>query len=250
MLGTFVSCSGSATLNNVLERSIDKRMKRTALRVLPQGEISVTLASLYGFVMVVVGVGILANYANLMSAAVALSTVVLYVGVYTPLKQITWYNTFIGAIPGALPPLGGWIAASNELEFGALVVFAILFVWQHPHFFSIAWMYRNEYKDAGFCMLPSVDSERGDRTAFQMRVYAYGLVPTSLLLVYSGHCGWLYALGSAYLCWLIIRACSRFNKTRTREDARRVLFSTLYFLPGLFALIALDTGLSSWSLLW
>jgi heme o synthase len=249
MLGTFVSCCGSAALNNFLERSIDQRMKRTASRVLPCGEIPAWSALLFGIGAVSVGVLILGYFASISSALVALATAVLYVGVYTPLKQITWYNTFIGAIPGALPPLGGWLAATNELELGAVALFVILFIWQHPHFFAIAWMYRSEYKDAGFCMLPSVDNERGDRTTFQMILYAWLLIPASLLLVYSGHCGWIYGAGSLYLSWLIVRASRKFALSRSREEARRVLFSTLYFLPGLFGLIAIDTSLYGWGYL-
>jgi protoheme IX farnesyltransferase len=168
MIGTLFTCAGAAALNCYLERNYDRNMQRTCGRPLPQGLIAPEHALSYGLILVIGGVTLLAYSVNLLCAFLALLTAFLYVMVYTPLKRITWLNTLIGAIPGALPPVGGWVGATGELSAGAWILFAIMFLWQHPHFFAIAWLYREDYAQGGFKMLPSLEVD-GSRTALKTR---------------------------------------------------------------------------------
>src|SRR5579863_7044958 len=154
---------GAAALNNYLERDFDAKMARTRRRALPAGLIEPSRALSFGVALVLVGVLLLAVAVNLLSGFLVLLAAFLYVLVYTPLKRITWWNTTFGAIPGAIPPMAGWAAATGHIGPGAWVLFAILFAWQHPHFFAIAWMFRDDYRAAGFKMLPAVEPD-GQRT--------------------------------------------------------------------------------------
>lgn len=240
MLGTFLCCSGGAVLNHFIERDTDKLMLRTQGRALPQGRISPEQALSFGITLVLGGTAILLLKVSLLCAFLALLSAFLYVVVYTPLKRVTWLNTMIGAIPGALPPLGGWAAATGEAGLGGWVLFAILFIWQHPHFYSIAWIYREDYRRAGMKMLPSVDA-----TGFLTFAFIIGfsvlLIPVSLLPTMLGLSGMLYASG-AFLAGTIMLLCAlKMSGSRTERNARLLLFASIIYLPVLLTLIAVDS---------
>ena len=158
VLGTLLSSTGSSVMNNVFESESDKLMDRTKNRVLPTKKISINTAKILGLSFITIGLLILYLKVNLLTCILSLATILLYLFLYTPLKRKSWLNTSIGAIPGAIPPLGGWTAATNSLEWGGIAVFLILFFWQHPHFYSIAYMYKEDYKKAGLQMLPVIDN--------------------------------------------------------------------------------------------
>lgn len=240
LLGTFISCSGAAVLNNYLERDIDALMVRTRLRSLPAKKISPSSALVFGVILTLLGVGMLAWFINLLTGFLALLTSFLYVIVYTPLKRVSWVNTMVGAIPGALPPMGGWSAATGELGVGAWVLFLIMFIWQHPHFYSIAWMYREDYRMAGFKMLPVVDTADGQRTFRHISLFSWALVPASLLPLWFGHAGWLYAFGAIVLGVSTLVIVDTFRASKSIADARRLLRMTIVYLPLLLFLIVAD----------
>ena len=240
LLGTFVSCSGSAALNNYLERDVDSRMQRTRARPLPSGKISPPEALLFGVLMVLAGVALLSIEVNLLTGFLALLTSFLYVLVYTPLKRVTWLNTLVGAIPGALPPMGGWAAASGELGIGAWILFLIMFIWQQPHFYAIAWMYRDDYRQAGFKMLPAMEGPDGHRTFFQILLFSLALIPASLLPLFLGTTSWLYAFGAAVLGVILLLVALMFRESKSHADARRLLRATIVYLPLILFLIVAD----------
>lgn len=242
LLGTAFSSAGSAALNNYLERDVDERMSRTKTRALPAGLISPNEALFFGVFTVVLGVTILAWQVNLLTGFLSLLTAFLYVLVYTPLKRITWWNTVVGAIPGALPPMGGWAAATNDLTIGAWIVFLILFVWQHPHFYAIAWMYRDDYEQGGFKMLPVVYPD-GKRTFRQIVGFSVVLIPVSLLPYYYGIAGSVYAVGMTLLGVGMLAVGIKAWRTHSNEDARALLQASIVYLPLFFALILCDSNL-------
>lgn len=239
IIGTALSSGGAAVLNNYLERDCDGLMHRTRTRPLPQGLISAPEALAFGLVLVLLGVCLLAVQVNLLTGFLSLMTVFLYVLVYTPLKRLTWLNTLIGAIPGALPPVGGWAAANGSLDLGAWILFAILFVWQHPHFYAIAWMYREDYARGGFKMLPVVEPDGGS-TFRQVMIYSLILIPVSMLPTFFGMAGLVYCVGItlAGLCMLYIGW--QVSQSRSNSDARRLLKASVIYLPFFFGLILAD----------
>lgn len=237
--GTALTCGGAAVLNNYLERESDALMKRTAKRPIPAGRISPGEALGFGLALVLVGTAELACFVNILSAFLALLSAFLYTLVYTPLKKVTWLNTFIGAFPGAMPPLGGWAAATGTLELGAWALFLILFIWQHPHFFAIAWMYRDDYRSGGLKMLPTIE-EGGVRTFRQMLIYSILLVPASALPFFLGMSGKVYLLGSFAVSLLMLAASAAVWSDRSTKGARRVLQASIIYLPVLLVLIAAD----------
>jgi protoheme IX farnesyltransferase len=240
LLGTALSAGGAAVLNNFLERDIDTKMVRTQRRALAIGLISPANALAFGIILVLSGIAILVQSINLLTGFLALLTAFLYVVVYTPLKRITWLNTAIGAIPGAIPPLGGWAAANGNLSPNAWILFLILFIWQHPHFFSIAWMYRDDYEKGGFKMLPVVEPD-GDSTFRQIIIYSLLLVPVSLLPTFTGMSGMLYCGGAFISGMLMFHVGLKVNETRTIGDARKMLKATVFYLPLLLGLIVVDS---------
>lgn len=242
LIGTGLSSGGAAVLNNYLERDCDEKMERTKTRPLPMGLITPGEALSFGLILVLLGVGLLAWQVNLLTGFLSLLTVFLYVLVYTPLKRITWWNTVVGAIPGALPPMGGWAAATNELDLGAWIVFLILFVWQHPHFYAIAWMYKDDYRRGGFKMLPVIYPD-GVRTFRQTIGFSLLLLPVSLLPFYYGMAGIVYASGIALLGLVMLAFGIKLWRTRSVQDARTLLQISVIYLPLFFALILCDSSL-------
>lgn len=235
--GTALSAAGAAALNQWIERDLDARMKRTASRPLPAGRMSSTDALVAGVALSLAGVACLAAFANLLSAALAAGTILLYILVYTPLKRVTTLNTIVGAVPGALPPLIGWTAARGSVGAEGLTLFAILFLWQMPHFLAIAWLYREDYARAGFRMLSEGD-DHGVTTGRQAVLYALALLAVSLLpSVFFGYSALYFygalALGSAFIALAGNFACSGGSVTA----ARSLFLASIVYLPLLLGLM-------------
>ena len=239
LLGSCLVSSGAGALNHFAEMESDWLMERTKKRPLPTGLIEPDNARIFGLGLTLIGSGLLYFYVNPLTSVLALITTLLYLFIYTPLKKITWLNTSIGAIPGSIPTLGGWVAATGSLEPEAWVLFAILFLWQHPHFYAIALMYRDDYKKASLKMLPVVEPD-GKRTNRQIIWHALLLIPVSLVPVYMNTQGMIYFYGALFLgvCYLI----SGFLLTKkfSMENARSLLQMSVIYLPALFIIILLD----------
>jgi heme o synthase len=239
LLGTGLLAAGAAALNQLLEREYDAKMRRTRDRPLPSGRLQPVSVMLMGGVGSVAGLVYLALLVNLLTSVLGAVSLVSYLFIYTPLKRVTWLNTVVGAVPGALPPLMGWAAARGELGGGGWVLFAILACWQMPHFYAIAWLYREEYATAGFQMLPNVDPS-GRRTARQTAGYALALLAASgcpFLLHLSGpvYLAAALALGGAFLGF-----AARFARQLTVTRARQLFFASIVYLPLLLTLLVLD----------
>ena len=239
LLGTAAAAAGSAVLNNYLERDSDAKMDRTKNRVLPAGMVKPAHALAFGIVLVLPGVSLLVWKVNLLTGFLVLLTVFLYVLVYTPLKRLSWINTPVGAIPGALPPLNGWAAASGELDVGAWILFLILFAWQHPHFYAIAWMYKEDYAKAELKMLPVVEPS-GQRMFRQAVLFSVLLLLVSLVPSLIGMTGRVYWVGALLIGAMFVWLALDVSKTRSLSDARRLLKASVLYLPVLLALILLD----------
>ena len=230
VFGTALAAAGAAALNQWWERRLDALMLRTKTRPIPAGRMSPRDALILGCLLSIAGVVYLTILSNWLSAALAAATIGIYIFAYTPLKRISTFNTLVGAIPGALPPMVGWAAATGRLDPGAWSLFAILFFWQLPHFFAIAWMYREDYARAGFEMI-SKDDTSGARSASQSVLFCF------LLLFISGAPAFLKVVSSTYLAaelilnGLFIFAAMRFLKTQQAADARRLFLTSIAYLP-------------------
>ena len=244
LLGVGGATGGAAVLNNYLERDFDAKMVRTRRRALPAGLIEPFRALMFGVSLVLLGVLILVWAANLLTGFLVLLAAFLYVLVYTPLKRITWLNTMFGAIPGAIPPMAGWAAATGHVGLGAWALFAILFAWQHPHFFAIAWMYRDDYRAAGFKMLPVIEPS-GIRTVRHTIGFSLILVGASLVPTLIGMAGWMYFFGTMLIGLLMLFAALGFAHERSVGNARRLLKASVLYLPLLLGFIILD-ACSNW----
>ena len=216
-------------------------MQRTASRPIPAGRMSAPHGMVVGFELALAGVAVLAALVNALTAALGAVTVLLYVGVYTPLKRMTTLNTIVGAVPGAIPPVMGWTAASGGLDVPAGVLFAILFLWQLPHFLAIAWIFRDDYRRGGFPMLPVVDPE-GRTTGHQVALYCAALVPVSLLPTFLGLTGPIYFFGALVLGLGFLAYGLRMAMHRRAREARGVLLASVTYLPLLLALLVIDRG--------
>ena len=239
LFGTALVASGAAALNQLLEREYDAKMRRTASRPLPSGRLQPAPVAIFGGVCSVAGLIYLAVAVNLLTSVVGAVTSISYLFIYTPLKRVTWVNTLVGAIPGALPPLMGWTAARNELSGEGWTLFAILAFWQIPHFMAIAWLYREEYAKAGFIMLPNVDAD-GSRTA----QYAVG---NTLALFIVGLCPFLLKMnGPVYLATAMLLSAGyfwcamRFARQLTPLRARQLFLASIIYLPLLLAAMCFD----------
>jgi len=239
LLGSCLISSGSGALNHFAEAESDKIMHRTNLRPIPAGIILPEKAMIFGIALIFIGSGILYFFINTLTCVLALITALMYLFIYTPLKKLTWLNTPIGAIPGAIPPIGGWVAATGSLDPEAWILFAILFLWQHPHFYAIALMFKDDYKKAGLKMLPVVEPN-GSRTNRQIIWHALLLIPVSVMPVYINLLGMIYfwaalILGIGYLLSGFILA-----KQYSVNNARLVLKVSVFYLPILFLTIMVD----------
>jgi protoheme IX farnesyltransferase len=246
LVGIGVTCAGSAALNEVLERRIDGLMRRTRNRPLPAGRMSLAAGLTAGIVATVSGPVYLALTTNVLTGALAFLTAVIYLAFYTPLKRISPISTFVGAFPGAMPPLLGWTAVRGKLEIEAVFLFLIVFFWQFPHFQAIAWMYRDDYEAAGIKMLPVVD-KAGHSVIRQMLVYGSTLISVSLVPSLLRMTGKIYlfgalALGMAFLYFVLRLARTHLPTTSpdSRRFARQLLQASVLYLPLLFALMMLN----------
>ncbi len=236
LAGTGLVAGGASAFNQVLERRPDALMRRTRLRPLPDGRLLPREALVFATLTSVAGLVILAAGANLLSAVVALATLITYAAIYTPLKLRSSLATVIGAIPGALPPVIGWAAARGDLSQGAWVLFGILLLWQLPHFLAIACIYREDYARAGFPMLPVIEPD-GRSTGRQAVLYCAALLPLSLAPTLIGMTGTGYFAGALALTLLFLALTIRFAWTRAIADARRLFFGSIIYLPILWVLM-------------
>ena len=243
LLGIGLVSSGTAALNEVMEHEVDAHMRRTAGRPLPAGRMSLFHAAAVGLLAAIGGSIYLAVFTNPLTGLLTFLTSVVYLAAYTPLKRVSPICTFVGAFPGAMPGVLGWTAARGQLEWGTLVLFAILFVWQFPHFFSIAWLYREDYASGGVKMLPVVE-EDGRSTAHRILAYSIALIPISVLPSFMGMAGRIYLVGAIVLGFAMLYFGVRLAflnmplaTAQSKMRARHVLQATVIYLPLLFALM-------------
>ena len=236
LLGTALCAGGAAALNQWWERDLDSRMKRTRGRPLPAGRMSPQDALLFGLFFSVTGIAILALFANPRAAFLAFATIAIYILVYTPMKRMSSLNTLVGAIPGALPPLIGWVAARGNYGLEGGLLFATLFFWQMPHFLAIAWMYREDYKAGGCIMLTDAD-EDGSTTARQALLYSICLLVVTLLPGVLGFNSAIYFFGALLLGGAFSAFAAVFLLRRDRPSARNLFFASILYLPLLLGLL-------------
>lgn len=248
LLGVALVSSGTAALNEVLEAGVDARMKRTASRPLPSGRMSRAHAIAVGLVLTLGGSLYLALYANLLTGLLVFLTALVYLAAYTPLKKVSPVCTFVGAFPGAMPVALGWTAARGRIEIETLILFAIMFIWQFPHFLSIAWLYREDYAQGEIRMLPVVDSN-GKSTVWRILAYSAALIPVSILPVALGMAGRVYLVGAVLMGAMLFRVSMGMalpqlpaTAAASKPPARRLLQATIFYLPALFALMMVNAG--------
>lgn len=239
MLGTGLLASGAAALNQYMERDFDKLMPRTQDRPIPAGLMSADTTLVFGGLLSIFGLVQLAVFVNYLTSVLGAATLILYLFVYTPLKRVTSLNTIVGAVPGALPPLMGWTAARGSIDMAGWSLFAILFFWQLPHFLAIAWMYRDEYGQAGYVMLPNVDPS-GARTGRQALSHTLGLLPISLCPTFLGVSGGIYFIGATLMTLVFVGCAAAFAFDLNRSNARRLFFCSIIYLPLLLGLMVFD----------
>ena len=239
LLGTLLCSAGSSVLNNVIEVETDAKMNRTKDRVLPTKKISLFTASFLGTLFIVFGLAILFEKVNTLTSILAFCTVVSYLMLYTPLKKVSWINTSVGAIPGALPPLGGWTAATGSLDPGGWILFFILFFWQHPHFYSIAFIHKEDYARAGLKMLPVVDNGN-KKTVLHIFLHALVLIPISTLPFFFDISGRIYLVGAYCLSNIYMLCCLPFIIEQTERNAKLIFRTSLYYFVLLFFIILAD----------
>ncbi len=240
VIGTALTAAGASVLNQYIEREHDKKMPRTRNRPLPAGRLQPIEALAYGVALGITGVAVLTFFVNPLTAILGAITLLTYLFVYTPMKRVSSLNTVIGAIPGAIPPMMGWTAGTGVLSVEAIALFAILFIWQMPHFLAIAILYKNDYAAGGFVMLPNEDDENLSMTVRQIIMYGLTMIPVSVVPSMVGLCGSIYftialMLGIAYLSYGVSLAASR-----SRLDARKLFFASIIYLPLLLAAMMFD----------
>jgi len=239
IFGTMMIAAGTAALNHYIERESDRFMRRTASRPLPAGQLTPAEALRFGLGLALAGAVDLYYSAGSIACLLGVFTSLSYLLAYTPLKKRTVWATFIGAIPGAIPPMIGWTAATGELGTGAWLLFAILFLWQFPHFHAISWMYREDYARAGILMLPVVDKD-GTRTFRQIVLYAASLVAVSLLPAIMGFAGMLYFFGALVTCTGLVQVCLWAASAKTNTRAKWLMHATVLHIPILLGLMMYD----------
>jgi protoheme IX farnesyltransferase len=239
IIGTGLVGGGAGALNQYIEREYDALMRRTENRPLPSGRLGPHEVLIFGIVISFAGLLQLTLFVNVLTGALGFVTLFTYLFLYTPLKRLSWVSTIFGGIPGALPPVMGWTAARNEVSVESLVLFALLFAWQMPHFFSLAWMYRKDYERAGYPMLTVIDKS-GKRISRHILGFTIGLVVASWLLAIFGSLGITYRVGATALGVLFILPAAQLALSKSNTVARRLFFVSLLYLPALFALIVAD----------
>lgn len=239
VFGTTLIAAGTSALNHYFERDTDALMRRTASRPLPSGQLNPREAFLFGVSLIVAGTLYLALATNALATFLGIATSVAYLCAYTPLKRKTTLATMVGAFPGAVPPLIGWAAARGTIGLDAWILFAILFLWQFPHFDSISWVYREDYARAGIKMLPTVDRE-GKRTFREILLTAALLVPVSLLPALTGLAGVHYFFGALVLGIMLVEVCLWAAASKTNIRAKWLMHATVLHLPVLLGLLIYD----------
>lgn len=230
LIATALLAGGTGALNQWMERGADRMMRRTENRPLPAGRLDSRKALWFGIAISVVGLVYMALAVNPLTALLGGLTLTSYLFLYTPLKSRTWLSTLVGAFPGAMPPLIGWAAARNDLAVGGWVLFAMLFLWQFPHFYAIAWMYREDYERAGIRMLPVIEPD-GKSTSRQIVAFAAVLIPVSIVPVALGMTGWIYLAGAVFLGLFYLYSGIETARRRTGVQARKLLQASVVYLP-------------------
>lgn len=239
VVGTALVAGGAAVLNQVYERDTDALMRRTLSRPLPDHRVSAFDATIFGAALSLAGIALLALGANWLATLLALATIVVYLVIYTPMKRRSPASTLVGAVPGALPPLIGWAAAHGAVSAGGWTLFAIVFLWQIPHFMAIAWLYRDDYRSAGFPMLPVIEPD-GRRTGRHALIFAAALLPVSLVPSFVGLSGWIYFWIALALSTGLLGLSIRFATTRSEIAARALFFGSITYLPLIWAAMMLN----------
>ncbi len=237
--GTWIVCAGAFLLNMHMERDIDALMRRTSDRPLPTGRMAATPVLIAGLITSVFGLAYLALTTNFLAAAAGAVALFGYVYVYTPLKRVTTLNTIVGSFPGAMPPIIGWAAASGEITSGAIVMFMILFLWQVPHFLALAWMYKDDYREAGFVMI-TADDEDGSFTTRQNLIYGIAYIFMTFLPVAFGLAGYWYLAAAGLSGIGFIWLCLKWYAHRERANAVHVFVATLFHSPLIYIMMVID----------
>ena len=243
LIGVFFTSSGASILNQFIEIDSDAKMNRTKSRPLPKGTISPYNAMYLGLISSLLGSFILFYFVNSSTSILAMSTILIYVFIYTPIKRISVYNTFIGSIPGALPIVGGWVAATNNFDTPAWILFGILFCWQIPHFFAISVICANDYNKAGFRMLPSLYPE-SKSVGYIIVFFSVSMICTSIGIYIYKLAGMLYAISSAILGIIFLVYTIRMFISNNTKNARALMFASIVYLPMLLIFILLERFLS------
>lgn len=236
VVGTSLVAASAAVLNQFIEIKVDKLMERTKVRPLPAGRMTPASAFSIGMVMGVAGIAYLAIAVNGFATLLAAATWVIYLFIYTPMKRRTCFCITIGAVAGGIPPVIGWVAARPSMDAGAWILFGILFLWQIPHFMAIAWMYRDEYAQAGFVMLRRNDIS-GVATAIESLIYTIALVVVTLLPTFLKLTTWVYFGGAAIFGGIMLLCAIQFLMRRDRMSARRLFFASILYLPCVLGLL-------------
>lgn len=229
-LGGILISSSAVTINQILEKDLDKLMKRTMDRPLPSGKISVQEASIFAILTMITGAGLLFYFTNPLTVILSLISLIIYGFIYTPLKKVGPVAVFVGAIPGALPPLLGWVAATGGIQYEALILFGIQFIWQFPHFWAIAWIADEDYKNAGFKLLPS-GGGKDLNTAFQIMIYTLFLLPLGLLPAKFGITGINSAFIATVCGVLFLSQTFLLMKNGSRKSALKIMYGSFLYLP-------------------
>ncbi len=240
LIGTIISSSGAAILNQCFEVEYDKKMNRTKNRPLPQKKISIKKAYFFGFLFSIIGPLFLLILINALCSIISFLTIITYVFIYTPLKKYSSLNTIVGAVPGALPPLGGWVAATNIINVEGLMLFGILFTWQIPHFLSLAVIYKDDYTRGGFKMLPSVTSNE-NIVSFQILFFTMALIYSSISIFILNLTSFVYVFGAILLGLIFLFYSSYILFDYSSENVKRIFIFSIIYLPALLVLIIIDS---------
>lgn len=240
LIGTIISSSGAATLNQCFEVEYDSKMERTKNRPLPKNEIPLTKAIIFGLLCSLVGPTIIWLKINMLCSVISFSTIFIYVFIYTPLKRYSTLNTIVGAIPGALPPLGGWVAATNKINIEGLMLFGILFTWQIPHFLSLAVIYKDDYLKGGFKMLPSI-ATNNNVVSFQILFFTMALIYTSVGIFILKLTSFVYVFGAVLLGLIFLFYSSYILFDYSSKNIKRIFIFSIIYLPALLLLIIIDS---------
>ena len=239
ILGTFISSSGACILNQYFEVEFDKKMNRTKTRPLPTGDIGLNIALILGLTLSFIGPLILLKI-NFLTALISFLTIVIYIAVYTPLKRYSSLNTIVGAVPGALPPLGGWVAATNQINIEGLFLFSILFCWQIPHFLSLAIIYKEDYKLGGFKMLPGI-AKSTNVVNFQIIFFTMALIYSSIGIYFLNLTSFIYVVGAVFLGLIFLVYSSIIIFDYSSQSVKNIFIFSIIYLPSLLLLILIDS---------